>query len=231
MNSFQGKFAFLLGLLALILCQINHTTTSQLLATAGPPEVSISGPLIDVNSVLNLSKLKLTPAMLSVFNKGLSFCPSSPDVDYSNVMSGLDNVLRQMCRTAFFDRLSHINDDFPSNNWLLDSTQSCSLTCQPFDHHSFKEPSNFDPKSDSQIVLNFFCKSVTDDTYVSPIKPFRRYNLTKEEYFALEELKTNPNIVIKPADKGGKIVIQDPLLHQNSKRASIKHQSLQADHC
>ncbi len=64
-------------------------------------------------------------------------------------------------------------------------------------------------KSDNQVVLNFFCKFVTHNTYVSPIKPFRGYNLTKEERCALEELKSNLNIVIKPADKGGKIVIQD----------------------
>ncbi len=177
------------------------------MATAGPPEGS--GPITDVNSVLNLSKLKLTPAMLSALNKGLSFCPSSPDVDFSNVMSGLDHLLRQKSRTAFFDRLSHLNDDFPSHNWLIYSTQSVNSTCQPFDHHNFKDPNNFDPKSDNQVVLNFFCKSVTHDTYVSPIKPFWGYNLTKEERCALEELQSNPNIVIKPADKGGKIVIQD----------------------
>ncbi len=106
------------------------------MATAGPPEGS--GPITDVNSVLNLSKLKLTPAMLSALNKGLSFCPSSPDVDFSNVMSGLDHLLRQKSRTAFFDRLSHLNDDFPSHNWLIYSTQSVNSTCQPFDHHNFK---------------------------------------------------------------------------------------------
>ncbi len=92
------------------------------MATAGPPEVSGSVPITDVNSVLNLSKLKLTSAMLLVLNKGLAFCPSSPNVDYSNVMSGLDHLLRQMRRTAFFDGLSHLNDDFPSHNWLIDST-------------------------------------------------------------------------------------------------------------
>ncbi len=96
-----------------------------------------------------------------------------------------------------------------SHNWLIDSTQSGNLTCQPFDHHSFKEPNNFHPKSDNRVVLNFFCKSVTHDTYISPIKPFRGYNLTKEERCALEELQSNPNIVIKPANKGGKIVLQD----------------------
>jgi hypothetical protein len=37
------------------------------------------------------------------------------------------------------------------------------------------------------------------------------HNLTAEEKLALAELKSNPNIVIKPADKGSAVVIQNRL--------------------
>ncbi len=38
---------------------------------------------------------------------------------------------------------------------------------------------------------------------------FRSHNLTKDERSALENLSSNSEIIIKPADKGGKVVVQD----------------------
>ncbi len=77
----------------------------------------------------------------------------------------------------------------------------------PFDHYKFKD--TFEPKADNQTVLRSLCTSVTRDVYTSPIRKFRHHNLSMEEQEALKALVSNPDIVIKPADKGGKIVIQD----------------------
>ena len=38
---------------------------------------------------------------------------------------------------------------------------------------------------------------------------YHRFNLTKNERQAVKSFSQNPNIIIKPADKGGAIVIQD----------------------
>ena len=179
------------------------------MATSNPaitPDEDNTTSTVAESVVLNLSELSLTPPMLSVLNKGLSFCPSTPHIDHSQVMSGVDHLLRQMRRTAFFNRLSDL--DPHTSNWFVNTSQP-DPESKPFDHHKFKEPSSFDPKSDNQTVLNHFCKTVLHDTYTSPIRPFRGYNLTKDERSALNQLQSNPEIVIKPADKGGKIVIQD----------------------
>ncbi len=124
-------------------------------------------------------------------------------------MSGLDNLLRQMRRTAFFNRFDELNNSSHSSLNLDLSETETQLQHTPFDHHKFKDPSTFDPKADNQTVLRSFCTSVTRDVYTSPIQKLKHHNLSTEEQDALSVLASNPDIVFKTADKGGKIVIQD----------------------
>lgn len=50
-----------------------------------------------------------------------------------------------------------------------------------------------------------------DDQHLFHFQPVldQRDNISRAERQALRELKTNPDIVIKPADKGSKVVIMD----------------------
>ncbi len=177
----------------------------------GPENSTSSQDVITNNIVLNLSKYILSPAELSVLNKGLPFCPTSSQIDYSEIMEGVENTLRQMRCTVFFQRLSDLKDSIDNLPSISGLSQSSSQSdSKPFDHYKFREASSFDPKlNKNQTVLNSFCKSVLHDVDTSPIHPFRRHNLTKDEHSAVEALSSNPEIIIKPADKGGKIVIQD----------------------
>ncbi len=60
----------------------------------GPENSTSSQDVITNNIVLNLSKYILSPAELSVLNKakGLSFCPTSSQIDYSEIMEGVENT-------------------------------------------------------------------------------------------------------------------------------------------
>ncbi len=134
-------------------------------------------------------------------------------------MSGLENLLRQMCRSTFFNRFQ---DHSNSSHSSLDSNLSQTET-QPqhtlFDHYKFKDTSTFEPKADNQTALRSLCTSVTRDVYTSSIRNFCHHNLSTEEQEAFKVLASNPDIVIKPADKGGNIVIQDiPTYIREAKR-------------
>ena len=56
-----------------------------------------------------------------------------------------------------------------------------------------------------------FCSIQQDKKY----RESREKHLTKEEYKAIRSLRSNKDIVIKPADKGSAIVIMDKLSYIN----------------
>ena len=69
-------------------------------------------------------------------------------------------------------------------------------------------------KKASANILNYTHKTTVDNLVKNPNGDFLRvhdikYNLTRAEITALRELRNNKNIIIKPADKGGAIVLMD----------------------
>ena len=63
------------------------------------------------------------------------------------------------------------------------------------------------------------------------LKPpkYHRFNLTKKERQAVKSLSQNPNIIIKPADKGGAIVIQDTEILKTLQQAIREEQISEED--
>ena len=80
---------------------------------------------------------------------------------------------------------------------------------QPFKHRNFKLPSTGRGPPAPQTVEAMVKCNETDfinrHTYHAPL----RQNISPTECKALSDLRNNTHIVIKPADKGGSLVIQN----------------------
>ena len=63
--------------------------------------------------------------------------------------------------------------------------------------------------------IEFAILSLTTNQAITNTEPPRPDNLTEEEWKALHELEKIKNIVIKPADKGGGIVVMNRTDYNN----------------
>lgn len=137
--------------------------------------------------MINLSNSQLTSDEKSLLSRGLKFCPSNRKYNEFQLFKDLDNFSRNLrLREYFFDKPNSSNPHFP----------------RP------QEP--WTPKPGREKYLDMYIKAVQGDI----LQAFgtRRSgppNLTRKERNALGSLGKRTDIVIKPADKGGGIVILD----------------------
>ncbi|KAK6175800.1 hypothetical protein SNE40_014189 [Patella caerulea] len=73
----------------------------------------------------------------------------------------------------------------------------------------FGQKSNWTPKFGTDPTLESFIRAVKSEFRNLKVIPFKRSNLSKDEREALFRLRNNPNIIIKKADKGSAVVIQN----------------------
>ena len=82
-----------------------------------------------------------------------------------------------------------------------------------------REPSSWTPKQGQFPALEYCIDTCLDQISKLKPKPLKRLNLTLPERKALSDLKQRTDIVIKPADKGGAIVVwRKGLYHQEALR-------------
>ena len=74
-----------------------------------------------------------------------------------------------------------------------------------FEHKSFKLKSILNPVGLFQLETMFH--SIEQDLHRLKYRQPRKKNLSKEGYKSIKSLKSNPYIIIKPADKGSAIII------------------------
>lgn len=150
------------------------------------------------NTVINLSDHVLEPAEVNLLAKGLKFIPTNNRVDVTAIEDDLNNLIRRVKLKMYFH-----NDDKPDNSNTVNPLKIPS---------SFIPPQNKLPPSTFNIIDEL---RATTSTILASYKQDKNskfitstpHNLTRPEFTALHNLAKNDHIIIKPADKGGAIVI------------------------
>ncbi|CAJ0968585.1 unnamed protein product [Ranitomeya imitator] len=168
-------------------------------------DIEISGR--SPNSVVNISDYTLSPLELKVLNMGLSFCPT-PKWDSFQLERDLQRFYRNIRLKVHFNELPYTG----VNRLGTTSSQSeeAGITLGSL---GLRNPSSFVPPKSNHAVETFI--DLLDRDIRRTIHEQRlgllpvRHNLSSSEKQALDTLSENRDIVIKPADKGGAIVIMN----------------------
>ncbi|XP_078538494.1 uncharacterized protein LOC144823662 [Lissotriton helveticus] len=163
--------------------------------------------------VVNISKHTLSDNEIKVLDKGLSYVPTNNP----------DNFTIRAERYQFFRKV-RLKYFFRNSEPKVQS----SVT-------GLRPPSTFVPYNSamSHKILAFEEVVWRDVQLLLGTKTYVRYNTSKDEKAALQSLANNDQVVIKPADKGGAIVVQDmssyksEILHQLND--GVSYQLLRAD--
>ncbi|KAJ1152570.1 hypothetical protein NDU88_005345 [Pleurodeles waltl] len=148
------------------------------------------GPKQPQSQIVNLSNLTLTPAKSSVLEKGLGFVPTAP-LDKFKLCMEVNKFIRKVKLRSYFR--DHSSSEGPN----LGDTGLRNKS-------SFTPPSTLIPIE----ILTFEQAVMKDINDINPTSLNVFHNTTREEKKALQDLANNTSIVIKPADKGGALVIQ-----------------------
>lgn len=157
-----------------------------------PPPMPSSSKMTEksdfpTSNLVNLSSVVLTEIEVRTLSKGLSFCPATGGFSEFQLLKDLDNFARNMRLREFFH--GRPNTD---NAGSLPSSK------------------HWTPPTQRDKCLDLYIRAVQHDVLEAYKKqtPFRP-NLSIKEKESLEKLACRHEIVIKPADKGGAIVIMN----------------------
>ncbi|CAJ0957757.1 unnamed protein product, partial [Ranitomeya imitator] len=168
------------------------------------------------NIVYNISSQCLFPTELNVLQRGLSFCPV-PRFNSFQVDQELNRFFFRNIRLK-----AHFSKTLTNVSLVSDSTDP-EFTLKSLNlrtYSSFQPPHIYHPvetyielvKNDVKKVL----ESIEKGNY------HVRHNLSVEEKRALSTLKENKQIIIKPADKGGSIVVLDRDYYMREIRTQLR---------
>jgi len=157
----------------------------------------------------NLSDLILTDDMVSLLHKGLSFIPTPKFIPYKTLRDQHLNFTRNIKIIDFFDHFGPFNSGKFRNKVKTKFTGPSNWTPAPSEISTEGNQllKSLDANFNSLSYTNTFLNNKITDNSDAVLKTFYNKNLTNGETRALADLKKNSNIIIKPADKGGGIVI------------------------
>lgn len=136
-------------------------------------------------AIINLSDTSLSTDEVKLLSKGLNFCPTRKSFDEFHLLRDLDNFARKL-------RLHEYFLDKPSNIPKTPRHQTSDWT----------------PNSHRDKCLDLYINAVQKDILQEYHRQKgKRENMTKSEKKSMQNLTSRTDIIIKPADKGGAIVV------------------------
>ena len=154
------------------------------------------------SSILNLNKYKLQPGELTLLEKGLHFIPTPSREHEAKIVQDF----------LLFERKLRLHHKLHKEQTQKETTSEEDDSSEEDSPHKLLRPSKGYKPEDHEMDPNIvrFKTTVLNQMKIDLAKKTRpRFNTSKKERQAMKSLKNNKNIIIKPADKGGAIVIQN----------------------
>ena len=134
--------------------------------------------------------VQLSPSERSVLSKGLKFVPLTPSFSKHKALLELARFFRGLRWQAVIETWPRFQ---PADD----------IFTELFQRESHRMP----PENCTDV--EFFIAKTRREILKLPSKPLSQSNLSQSEWDALKSLKSRQDIVIKPADKGGAVVVWD----------------------
>ena len=163
---------------------------------------------INGQKIINLSSRVLTHNEIQILGKGLKFCPTQLVTDAGESRKDLDDFHKRLRTKQFFEKsnLSRNGKTTQLKSKPLTGKMSPYGNCTDF--LKLKRKSTWRPPTGSANLETFI--SVNEMELGKSHHPRNpKQNITTGERQAIKTLSNNKEIVIKPADKGGAIVVQN----------------------
>ena len=148
--------------------------------------------------------IPLSNAEKSVLSKGLKFIPTNRRTDEFKTKQDTDKFFRRLRLRAHFSSQDSSDSDNSDQTSTQTDKEPIDTMLSKFDN----KQTNWTPKPGKFHAVNFYIDKCRRDT--NKIKfnnPPKRFNISLEERRALIHLRQREDIFIKPADKGGAVVV------------------------
>ena len=148
--------------------------------------------------------LSLDSSECSLLGKGLGFVPTNRKPEKFQSLQDLSKFYSKIRLHAFFNNLDQTIDDTLQTGF----SQEDEFT------RLEKRNSTFTPREGQFEAVDKFIDKCRKDIAVAELSGPTRSNLNDNEQKALKRLRQRKDIVIKPADKGGAVVVWRKDLYQ-----------------
>jgi len=155
------------------------------------------------DNIINLSSRILSPSETNLLNLGLSFCPTNKPPDKTEILTDYYEFDRKLRLNHFFTRIENqINPSQASTSQTQQPQQSTNNTST-----TKKKKPGWTPPPGQNPYLDIYLSLTQTELLQYKPTPNRKHNLTPRLRKALNTLRNDNTIIIKPADKGGATVI------------------------